>query len=64
MLCWLIECGLSAHTVTHKERKRAAQRRACVAWCVCDGVMWIVVYVCGSVGRRVVAWWIERGEKG
>ena len=38
VLCCLIECGLSALTVTHKERKRTAHRCVCVVCWVCDGV--------------------------
>ena len=56
MVLCLIVCGLSALTVTHKERKRKAHRCACgVQWCGVDYM------VSERERRRVVAWWIENG---
>ena len=55
-LCCLIEC-----TDCHTQRMRTEHRCCCVAWCVmvwCG--LWCVVG--DSVGRRVAAWWIEKGE--
>ena len=57
VLCCLAEWRLSALTATHKERKRTAHRHACVACCVCDGVVWSV-----SVGMWGVVWRIEGRE--
>ena len=47
VLCCLFECGLSAHTLTHKERG-TAHRHVCVVCCVCDGVVWWWVRVWGD----------------
>ena len=59
MVLCLVECGLSALTVTHKER---GQNTGMIVWhVVCDGVVWTVVGE--SVGRRAMAWWIEMGER-
>ena len=61
VLCCLIECGLSALTVTHKER---GQHTGVFLWCVMCVMVWCGLWcVSESVEEE---WWhggLKRGER-
>ena len=51
-----IEC-----TDSHTQRKKEDSTQACLCGVLCDGVVWTVVSE--SIGRSVVAWLNEMGER-